>query len=162
MELSSEMIVDVILNIVNILVLFFIVRVLAYKPVKKFMEARTARVNALKLDAEKKASVAEAKTAECEAVIADSKKAMNDAVKEGEAAGRQEAQRIIEDANEKAKSIIQTAEKKASATHEKMLADAKDEVIALSLEISEKLLGREVTDEDNRKIVESFLGTENG
>ena len=47
--------IDLILNILNIVILFVIVRFLVYKPVKKFMDARTARVTAAAEDAGAKA-----------------------------------------------------------------------------------------------------------
>ena len=40
----SEIPTDLILNLLNIVVLYVIVRALVYKPVKRFMQARTDRV----------------------------------------------------------------------------------------------------------------------
>ena len=39
-----------------------------------------------------------------------------------------------------------------------MLADAKDDIIDATLDATGKLLGRVVTDEDNRRIIESYFG----
>ena len=43
---SKEMIADLIINIINILVLFFLTKALLYKPVKKFLNARRERMEA--------------------------------------------------------------------------------------------------------------------
>ena len=40
----SDAVKDLIINIINIIVLFVIVRGLAYKPVKKFLDARKERI----------------------------------------------------------------------------------------------------------------------
>ena len=68
--------IDLILNILNIVILFVIVRFLVYKPVKKFMDARTARVTAAAEDAGAKAKAAEELSEQLRAQLAD---AANDA-----------------------------------------------------------------------------------
>ena len=50
--ITKDLIADLIINIGSIVVLFVIVKKLAYKPVKKFMDARTERVMAQKTEAE--------------------------------------------------------------------------------------------------------------
>ena len=56
---SKEMIADLIINIINILVLFFLTKALLYKPVKKYLNARRERLAAEqaareRLDAERR------------------------------------------------------------------------------------------------------------
>ena len=41
----SETVVDLIINILNIVILFLIVKALVYKPVRKFLDDRRAKVN---------------------------------------------------------------------------------------------------------------------
>ena len=47
----SDAVKDLIINIINIIILFVIVRSLVYKPVRKFLDARTARIDALQAQA---------------------------------------------------------------------------------------------------------------
>lgn len=161
MNISTEMIADLIINIVSILVLFTVVRKLAYKPVKKFMQARTERVMKQKQDAEELAANAKQQSEEYSTLLKNSADAEKQAFKKGEERAKAEAQKIIADANDKANSIIATAQKKAEEAHKKMLEDAEDEIIDLSIEMSSKLLGREMNDDDNKKIVRNFLGDKN-
>lgn len=162
MRLTPDMIADIVINIINIIVLFVVVRALAYKPIKKFMDARTARIDAMKADAEQKASQAQAKIEECDAVLADSAKVKQDALEEAEQLSKERSKQLIDAANEKARSIIDDAGKKSKEEHDRMLENAQDEVVSLALEASSKLLAREITDEDNRDIVKRFLGEVNG
>lgn len=162
MQLTPEMIADIVINIVNIIVLFVIVRALAYKPVKKFMDARAARVEAVKTDAEQMAQQAQAKIKECDAVLADSAAAKQSVLDEAEKLAREQSERLINEANTRAKGIVDEAERKAEAEHAKMLENARDEVASLAVEVSSKLLAREITDEDNREIVKAFLSETNG
>ena len=50
----SDAVKDLIINIINIIVLFVIVKSLAYKPVKKFLDARKARIDESLKNAESK------------------------------------------------------------------------------------------------------------
>lgn len=161
MNISAEMIADLIINIVSILVLFTVVKKLAYKPVKKFMQARTERVMKQREEAEQLAETAKKQSEEYSQLLKNSADAEKSAFKNGEERAKAEAEKIIAAANERAVSIIAAAEKKAEETHRKMLEQSEDEIIDLSIEMSSKLLGREMNDSDNRKIVQKFLGDNN-
>lgn len=162
MDISKEMLVDIVINIINILVLFFVVRALAYKPVKKFMNARAEKALKEKNDAEALQVEANEKIAEYTALTAQSKKAMEKAVAEGEREGREEAARIIAEAEEKAQKLICDAKEKAEELRQKTLEEAQADIVEVAIEASEKLLLREVTDEDNKRFVERFIGERAG
>ena len=51
--MSKDLIADLLINIVSIIVLYLVVKKLAYKPVKKFLDARTEKVETEKAEAEK-------------------------------------------------------------------------------------------------------------
>ena len=158
MELSKEMLVDIVINIINILVLFFVVRALVYKPVKKYMPKRAEKIADKAKAAEELAATTQKKIEECDALASQSKKAMEKAVSDGEKQGREEAAKIIGDAENEANRIIDEAKAEALEERKKLLEDAEDEIVSLALEASEKILKRDVNDEDNRKFVKNFLG----
>lgn len=157
MGLSSKMLFDLGINIINILVLFIVVRALVHKPVKKFMDARINKIDTDRSDAEKMLSDAKEQTDKYNALMKESEKSKAEAIKNGEALGKEEARRIVESAEEKAKAIVDSADTKSKAEHDRMLDDAQGEVASLALDIAGKLLARDVTDADNRAIVNQFL-----
>lgn len=159
MNISADMIADLVINILSILVLFFVVRKLAYKPVKRFMDARTERIMNEKANAEKLASEAKQKGEEYEELLKKCEDAEKKAIQKGEDEAREEAERIIDTAHAKASQIISNAEKKAAEKYEKAVEEAQDEIVDISLEMASKLLSRQVNDDDNRRIVEGFLAS---
>lgn len=159
MELSSGMLVDLVINIANILILFLVVRTLLYKPVKKFMTARTERVEAQKLNAEKLAEESKAKAAEYDNLLRECEKIKEEARKAGELSGREEAHKLVEEASLRAEKIIEKAEKKTDEEYKAMLEDAQDEILSLAVDASSKILEREINADDNRKTVEAFLSS---
>ncbi|MBO5462164.1 MAG: ATP synthase F0 subunit B [Clostridia bacterium] len=160
--ITKDLLADLVINIVSIVVLFLVVKKLAYNPVKKFMAARTEKVMAQKLEAEKLAEEAQAKSFEYEELLKECENAKAQAIKEGEALAREESGQIVSAAKEKAQSIIDNANKKAEEKYNRMIDEANDYIVNLTIDASSKLLKREVNDEDNRKIVEAFLNSVDG
>ncbi len=162
MDLSKEMLVDIVINIINILVLFFVVRALAYKPVKKYMKNRAEKALEVKTAAEALYEESRGKIAEYEELVVQGKKAKERAVEEGEKEGREEAAAIIAEAEGKARKIIADADKKADELRRKAIEEAEEEIVNIAIEASSKLLEREVTDEDNIRFVKGFIGERAG
>ena len=160
--ITKDLLADLVINIVSIVVLFLVVKKLAYNPVKKFMAARTEKVMAQKLEAEKLAEEAQAKSFEYEELLKECENAKAQAIKEGEALAREESGQIVSASKEKAQSIIDNANKKAEEKYNRMIDEANDYIVNLTIDASSKLLKREVNDEDNKKIVEAFLNSVDG
>lgn len=156
----SETAVDLLLNIINIVILFFVVKALVYKPVHKFLSERTERVNSEMAKAEKL-------KAEAQKVLDEKENILNESRRLGEEEAQRtvfEAQKasgsIIDDARRSAKLIREKAEREIKAEKENMIASSKDEIAELSVEIAERILKREVGEKDNQKIIDEFFGGE--
>ena len=148
---------DIVIHIINIVVLFVILRVLLYKPVSKFMQKRAERVQA-ELDAAKK----DQQTAE------ELKQKYSASLQSAQAEASEQAAQIIQKANSEANEIVAAAQKeaerivaeagkKAEENRKKTLASAREDMKALSLAMAEKILAREVNEADNRKIIDAFF-----
>ncbi len=160
--ITKDLIADLIINIGSIVVLFVIVKKLAYKPIKKFMDERTERLSAKESKAEALSEAADKRQAEYTALLAECDSAKEKAITEGESIAHKKAEEIITDAQKTAEEIIRKAKFKAEEDYQKMMEDATDYIVSLAMEASSVLLKRTVNDDDNRKIVEEFLGTIDG
>ena len=156
--LSKDMIADLILNIINILVLFFVTRALLYKPVKKFLNARAEKLEAAQKEAADAKAQAQTSKAKYDAVLSDAEKVRTEAVEKAEAEAKAAAERILAEAKAQAADTVETGRKKAESERKKILDDAKEDIVDAALDATEKLLGRVVADEDNRRIIDGFFG----
>mgnify|MGYP003296207318 CR=1 FL=1 len=104
--MSKDLIADLLINIVSIIVLYLVVKKLAYKPVKKFLDARTERVEAQKNEAATALTEATEMKEQYEELLKDSENAKADAIKEGINNAKAEATEIINSAREQAKTIV--------------------------------------------------------
>ena len=156
--LSKEMLADLIINIINILILFFVAKALLYKPVKKYLDKRRADEAAALREAEALRSEAEAQRQRYAELTADTAAIKAKAVQDAQKKADRKADEIIAAANAEADQILKNSRTAAERDRAKMLSDAKEQLGALAVELSGKILGREVTDEDNRRIINSFFG----
>ena len=149
---------DLIINIINIIVLFVIVKSLAYKPVKKFLDARKARIDESLKNAESKNAEADALKAQYEEALKQSRQESDKIIGEAELSAQKRAAEITADADKKAADITEKARKDAEREYnERTLRDFKADVTDIAFDISKKILSREVTDADNMAIADEFF-----
>lgn len=153
---------DLLINILNIIILFVIVKALVYKPVKKFLDARTKRINDAKNEMEEKTKQAQEKLDEYSAMLAESKDKRAEIIGEAERTAKENSVKITENAKESARAIIAKAQSDIEAEHTAMLNSLQGEVAGLAVDISKQILKREFNDDDNLKIAESFFSEKNG
>lgn len=153
----SKLPIDLLLNILNIILLFIITRHLVYKPVKKFLAGRKERLEAEKNEAKQQMEEAQRLKDEYSSLLADAEEKSRQTVLDGEEKARQQAASIVENAREQSEEIIADAKQQAQLEKEKTLSSLQSEVASLAVSVSEKILGREINDKDNKRIVEEFL-----
>ena len=151
------MIADLIINIINILILFFLTKALLYKPVKKFLNARRERLEAEQKAARDAQSAAEQRISEYDVLLNGAKETQAQLLRDAEAEAQAKARQIVAAAQAEADGIREKGAAEAQAEKEKLLASAKDEIADLALEISAKIMGREVSDADNLAIAKAFF-----
>lgn len=156
--LSKDMLVDLLINIINIVILFIVTKRLLYKPVKKYLDERKAKVAAGFEEAEKMKAEALAEKAQYDAVIADADAQAQKALADAQAKAREEAQRILADAKNASENYLRESREKAEAERKQLLKAEKEDIVGAALDISGRILCREVKDADNRAIIDSFFG----
>lgn len=153
----SDVAKDLIINIINIIILFVIVRALAYKPVKKMLDARKERIESERAKAEMMNTEAQQKLDEYNALLEGSKERGAEIISTAERDAKKNAAEIIEQARKNAEAITENARKTAEEERNSKLASMKTDVAELAFDISKQILQREVTDEDNKHIADGFF-----
>lgn len=148
---------DILLHIANTLILFAAVTFLVYKPVRKFLRARTERVEGQMKEAADRQAKADAAL---EAAAAGRKQAEADVARtqaDGAARAQQSADQLLAAARRQADDIVGQAQRDAdgikAAAREAMQAEA----LSMAVEIAERMIGRELSQKDNDTLVREFL-----
>lgn len=143
--------------IVNVIILFFFLRWLLYKPVSKFLKKRedfyVDRVKAVE-DREKEVSLIKDEYAK---LMDDAQEKAASVINKSNEMAKEHSREIIDSAKERAKEILERAMR--DIDQEKRLArhEMKSEIAEMAVQIAEKVLQREVSLEDNQKIINDFF-----
>ena len=149
--------IDLILNILNIVIIFIVTKKLVYKPVHKFLDARKSKVDSAMDEALAIKAEGQALTAEYESKISDIDAEKAKILADVRMQAQAEARNITDKANDDAAKILAAAKASAETEKKKAVENAKDDITNLAFDISEKLLGRSINDADNKKLAESFF-----
>lgn len=148
---------DLIINIINIIILYVIVKKLAYKPVKKLLADRRARIDGELSSAKAEKSSAEEMRLQYEEKMRQSEEKKAAVLSKAEAEARKRAAEILADAEKKAAEITENSHREAEKIHNERLSELKGEVTDISFEIAEKILARSVKNEDNIALANEFF-----
>lgn len=156
----SKILMDLAMNIINILILFVIVRTLAYKPVKKFIDERRQRTESEKAEIAAAANSAEAMRAEYEEKLGEIENQRREAVRLGEREGQARADELVAGARRDAERIIGDARQAILVKEAETMESIRNDVVDLSLSIASKVIDKNMTDEDNKRLAEKFFEEE--
>lgn len=147
-------------TLVNILVLFFVLRKILFGRVTVFMEMRTQSIK----DAIESADKKNAEALELKQIYEDQvRSAREDADKiMGDARGRagREYDAIVSQARTDAEGLLSRAREEIERERAQMLKDVKNQVVVLALSAASKVIEANMDNERNRSLVENFINEE--
>ena len=149
--------IDFIEHILNVVVLFLMLRTFLYKPVRKFMQDREARF------AREREQIDESRT-EADALKSQYELSMKNAKLEAEKlaeaklrSAEHEADDLRRKAKQDAQSLLTDAMAQAVTERDGLLTELKSQTAELAVDIAEKILEREVKPEDHQRVIDSFF-----
>ncbi len=148
---------DILISLLNLFLLYLIIKKFMFKPVAKMLSARQAAVDAQYDDAKKAKEEALADKEAWEEKIRNADTEAQQIIKKATDNAKQRGDKIVADAHEKADGIIRVAEMEASLEKKKAEDSIKREIVFVSTAIAEKMLAREVKPSDHRELIDSFI-----
>ena len=143
--------------LLNTVTMFLVLKKFLFKPVMKMIEDRQKEIDDLYGDAEKAKADAEAMQAEYSQKLSDAAQTGERIVREAMARGQSREEEILRQANQQADAIRQKAAEDISREKRKAVNDAKDEICVIALDIAGKVVGRELNENDQAQLVDSFI-----
>lgn len=153
----SPSIVTFLITLVNVAVLFVILRALLFKPVTKFMAERSRKI-------EESLAGAERETAQARQLLEQYQEQLKKADEEAEAilksareAAAQETERIIAEGKAQADRLVVAAREQIGSERQAAQALFRAEAAALVVAAAGRLLTRDLDQEDNRRLAAGLL-----
>lgn len=157
LDIISVNIWHILIALLNLVILFFIVKKFLYGPVKNMLNKRREEIDNRYSDAETAKQSAICKENELNKRLAGAETEAEEIVKDAAKTAKIRESKIIDDAKAEAENIIRQA--KAEAELEKKRADAaiKSQIVDVSTALSEKMLEREINADDHKALIDSFI-----
>lgn len=148
---------EIIVQIINFLILFFLLRIFAWKRLLGFLDGRKAGISAEFARIEKsKKEIAELKS-EYEAKMSSADSQAKDKIKEAIDEGKKISAEIKKGAYLQAQKIMEIAAEdiKHELSHAK--EELKKDIVDLAMQAAENVIQEKLSEEQDRKIIKNFL-----
>ncbi len=157
LSIISVNIWQILISFANLAILTWIIRKFLFKPVKKVLDSRRESIDSAYARADEAEKEAEENRRNYAAAMAAAKQTADQMISEAARDAERRGGEIENEARERAQEIRRQAEEDALLEKKKAEEDMKREIADVSALLTGKLLEREVTPEDHRGLIDSFL-----
>lgn len=144
-------------QIVNFTLLAVLLYFVAYKPILRMLDERSARIQKGLADAEAASKRAEEMEQEFERRMGEARKQGQEIVAQATQMSEKARQEILDKARDEAVAQIAKAKDEISRERDAAMADLRKQVAELSVAISEKVLGETLDEQRQRRLIAQFL-----
>ena len=143
--------------LLNTLTIFFVAKKFLFKPVMKIIRERQQEIDDMYTKAGQAKEQAAALRTEYEDKLCAATDKADRLVKEAVARGQSREEEILRQAKAEANAIREKASADIAQEKKKAINDAKDEISVIALAIAGKVVGRELTGDDQSQLVDQFI-----
>lgn len=148
---------DILINIINITVLFLLLRRILWKPINGFLSARTERIRLELENASMTNAEAEGLKQEYAQRMEGIEARGRELMRESQTKAAEEAEEIIRDAKAEGEHLLHDARERIAEEKERAVIRARNEVAQLATDMAARILKREVSLEDSKSAVSDFF-----
>jgi F-type H+-transporting ATPase subunit b len=144
-------------QIVNFTLLAVLLYFVAYKPILRMLDERSARIKKGLDDAEIASKRAAEMEQEFERRVAEARREGQEIIAQATQVSEKSRQEILDRAREEAQAQIQKAREEISRERDQAMSELRQQVADLSVTISEKVLGATLDEQRQRQLIADFL-----
>lgn len=143
--------------VLNILILFILLRIFLFKPINKMLDDRTQSIQKDINDAEHAKREAEELRQQYENSISEAREEAGKILREAHDYAEAERAEIIRKSHEEADEIVNSADETIENERRRVIQQAHAQIADLAIEAASKVVSANLDDEKNRKVVDDFL-----
>ena len=143
--------------LLNFLAVFFVGKRFLWGPVTKMVQERQKEIDDMYSEADTARASAKAMEEEYQGKLSDARATSEQIVRDAVSRGQAREEEIIRQANAEASAMMDKAAADIALEKKKAINDAKDEIAGIALEIAGKVVGRQLSDADQTKLVDQFI-----
>ena len=157
LDVISVNIWTILISLLNLVLLYLILRHFLFQPVKKILADRQKTVDEDYRKAAEARDAAEADRKQYEAKLASADDEAADRLRIAAERAHRAEESILADANQRAADTLRRADEDIAYERKRAVNEIKNEISGLSVDIAEKLLEREINENDHRELIDRFL-----
>ncbi|APZ48542.1 ATP synthase F0 subunit B [Jeotgalibaca sp. PTS2502] len=154
---ASTTLGDSLVTLISFLLLFVVIKSVAWKPLMNMLAQREEAINADLDKAETARLSAEMQLAEVELHLREARTKANDTLSRAQAEGTEMQRAIVEEAKEDARRIRTQAEKEIDLERKQAFTSLRSEISEMSISIAEGIIGKELNADDQNRLIEEFI-----
>ncbi|HDC8823078.1 TPA: F0F1 ATP synthase subunit B [Staphylococcus aureus] len=147
----------VIVQVLTFIVLLALLKKFAWGPLKDVMDKRERDINRDIDDAEQAKLNAQKLEEENKQKLKETQEEFQKILEDAKVQARQQQEQIIHEANVRANGMIETAQSEINSQKERAIADINNQVSELSVLIASKVLRKEISEQDQKALVDKYL-----
>ena len=144
-------------QICNLFIQMYLIKRFLFKPISDMLERRKEKVDAELKEAVKANDEAQQIRKEHLLNMLDARTRANEIVAQAQKTASIETEDMIREAEHQVAAIKSKAEAEISLEKQRALNEIKDEIGGMAMEIAEKVIEREINEDDHAKLIESFI-----
>ncbi len=157
LEVISVNLWDIIIALLNLTLLFLLVKKFLFKPVKNVMQKRQDELSERYDEAAQAVIEADEKKKQWEEKMEGAEEEASSIIIDATETAKNRGEKIVSDAKLRAEYIVAQAQNEADLRHKKATEDIKREIVEVSGALAEKMLEREINTKDHQSLIDSFI-----
>lgn len=149
--------INIVWTILNLLIIFAIVKIFLIKPIHKILDARQAEIDKQYADAKAAQDSANELKGQYEASLSGVQAEKESILNEARGKAINEYDRIVADAQTEAKKIMDNASKNATLEEQKRIEQAQEQIAGLVVEATAKLVAAKQNADSDRELYNQFI-----
>jgi F-type H+-transporting ATPase subunit b len=157
LDIISVNIWHILISLANLALIFWFVKKFLFGPIRKMLDARQADIDHRYAAADEAQRVAEENRRVWDEKMQGADAQAESILKQATDTAKYRADQIVTEAGERAEGIVRRAEAEAELERKKATEGIKREIVDVSAALAEKMLEREVNENDHRALIDSFI-----
>jgi F-type H+-transporting ATPase subunit b len=149
--------VTILIQAINFLILIFLLSKFLFKPLTKFLADRSAGIAKSLAEAKAAHEAAARAQEEYQARIRETQREIAAIREQGQREAEAERQRLLKASRDEAERLVGQAKAEIEAETKRAKAALREEAAGIALAAAERLLGRSVTGDDQRRLAEQYV-----
>ena len=152
--------IDIAINVVNIVVLYVLLRIILYNPVQKFLQQRQDGIAKKLKDADDLKAEADQLRAQFDKRMSEADQVVQQKMIDGSKKAGEQAETILKSAKDQAQELLDKAQAQVAQQRADAIAQLQSQISDMAVSLAGEILKREVKASDNQKVIESFFEKE--